>query len=316
MPVWLAHSLLLALPLGPVGSRQRIQVTSTWDGTPQPSYLILPPGLTPNSPPAPLLVSLHTWSFDLEQRQPELEQAASSLGWIYLFPNFRGRNDHPDACGSAAAQQDILDAVEWVSERYPVDRARIYLTGVSGGGHMALLVAGRHPEVWAAVSAWVAISDLAAWHDRHRDDEYGRDLRACCGGAPGDSDAVDAEYRARSPLTWLHRATALPLDIAAGVHDGHRGSVPVRHSIEAYNAVATALGEAPVSEAEIAQISRPNGRLEQPLPGDELDDPVFGRRVYLRRLTGECRLSIFEGGHEGLCSAVIAFLAPRCKAID
>ncbi|MBW3599878.1 MAG: prolyl oligopeptidase family serine peptidase, partial [Planctomycetes bacterium] len=207
----------------------------------------------------------------------------------------------------------ILDAVEWAMEHYPVDRRRIYLTGTSGGGHMTMLMAGTHPEIWAAASGWVGISDLAAWHELHRDDRYGQMLRACCGGAPGDCADIDAEYRRRSPLTHLHRAAGLPLDLAAGVHDGHEGSVPVAHSLRAFNVIAQAAGAAPVSDDEIAQISRRSGRLENPRDGDELFDPIFGRNVYLRRTAGPCRVSIFEGGHECLPEAAIEWLSRHRK---
>src|SRR5690606_21308450 len=201
--------------------RKKVLIESSLDGSQQPSYVIVPDGYDPQGEPVALLVVLHSWSADLEQRHPELERAANQRGWLYLFPNFRGPNQHPDACGSKLAQQDILDAVEWACRNYCIDRSRIYLTGSSGGGHMTMLMAGRYPQVWAAASAWVGISNLAAWHERHKDGRYGLMLRRSCGGAPGDSETVDREYRERSPLTHLAKAAGLPLDLAAGVHDGH-----------------------------------------------------------------------------------------------
>jgi dipeptidyl aminopeptidase/acylaminoacyl peptidase len=283
------------------------------DGTEQPCYLVLPQGFDPQGPPVPLLVSLHSWSADVEQRHPALERAAIERGWIYLFPNFRGPNQHPDACGSVKAQQDILDAVAWVRQRYPVDRRRIYLTGSSGGGHMTMLMVGCHPDLWAAASAWVGISDLAAWHARHADGRYGQMLRASCGGRPGDSPEVDEQYRLRSPRTHLHRADDVPLDLAAGIRDGHTGSVPIRHTLEAFNAIATAVGAPGISEAEMLQLSRPEGRLTNPQPGDEAADPTFGRAIYLRRYAGPSRVTIFEGGHEGLAAAAIAWLEQHVR---
>jgi hypothetical protein len=119
---------------------------------------------------------------------------------------------------------------------------------------------------------------------------------------------VDREYAERSPLTHLHRATRLPLDIAAGIHDGHRGSVPVRHSLEAFNVIARAVGAPPVSEAEIEQLSREQGRLEKPIDSDRCEDPSFGRKIHLRRHAGKSRITIFEGGHEGIATAALAWL--------
>lgn len=293
--------------------RMKIMVPSSPDGTEQPCYLILPDGFGTSSPPAPLLVSLHTWSSGVEQRLPDMEREAERRGWIYLFPHFRGPNQRPDACGSEKAQQDVLDARDWVLKHYPVDKRRVYLVGVSGGGHMAMLMAGRHPKAWTAVSAWVGISDLAAWQRRHAGDNYGKMARLSCGGAPGQSAEVDRHYKARSPLTWLSRAVDLPLDLAAGVHDGYKGSVPVRQTLDAFNVVARA-GRAPlITEDEIAQISRPQGRLDHPQPGDTQADRSFGRAIYLRRTAGKARVTIFEGGHECRARAAAEWLARQVK---
>ena len=289
--------------------REKIHVPSSLDGTEQPCYLILPEVFDKDGAPAPLLVSLHTWSGNVEQRDLGMEREADERGWIYLWPHFRGPNRSPDACGSEKAQQDILDAVDWVLERYSVDTKRIYLTGASGGGHMAMLMAGRHPERWTAVSAWVGISDLAAWHARHAGKGYGAMVRASCGGAPGASPEVDEQYRVRSPKTWLDRAVDVPLDVAAGVHDGHKGSVPIRHTLDAFNLVAAAQGSPVITEEEIAQLSRPDGRLDRPQPGDQPEDPTFGRAIYLRRTAGKARVTIFEGGHERIARAAAEWLA-------
>jgi hypothetical protein len=175
---------------------------------------------------------------------------------------------------------------------------------------------GCHPDLWAAASAWVGISDLAAWHELHADTGYGEMLRRSCGGAPGDSESVDEQYRQRSPNTHLHGAVGVPLDLAAGVHDGHRGSVPIRHTLEAFNVIAAAVGAERISEEEIAQLSRPNGRLEQPRPDDQPDDPAFGRPIYLRRTAGRARVTIFEGGHEGIPQATVDWLSRWAKGSD
>jgi dipeptidyl aminopeptidase/acylaminoacyl peptidase len=306
--------LLAVCNQGRAGERRKVFIKSTVDGTPQPSYVILPKGFDPEGKSVPLIVALHSWSGDLEQRRQDREQLAERRGWIYLAPNFRGRNDNPAACGSQLAQQDILDAVEWAQEKYPIDKRRVYLTGASGGGHMTMLMAGRHPDVWAAASAWVGISDLAAWHKKHADTRYGEMMRRSCGGAPGDSAEVDKQYRARSPLTHLHRAVNVPLDIAAGVHDGYTGSVPIRHSLDAFNMIAKAAKSTTISEDEIKQISRKNGRLDKPLASDQVKDASFGREIYLRRTANKARVTIFEGGHEGIATAAIEWLAKHKKA--
>ena len=123
---------------------QRLEVSiPRADGSEQPAFVMLPRGFEADGRERPLLVSLHSWSFGYEQRREDLEPVTMAEGWIYLFPDFRGRNDNPSACGSELAQQDILDAVEWAKREYPVDESRIYLVGTSGGGHMTLLMAAK-----------------------------------------------------------------------------------------------------------------------------------------------------------------------------
>lgn len=297
----------------PLAEAQRLEVMiPRADGSEQPAALMLPAGFTPDGELRPLVVSLHSWSADWTQRQKELEQEVLARGWIYLFPNFRGANDNPAACGSELAQQDILDAAIWAQSEYPVDSDRVYLTGGSGGGHMTLLMAARYPDAWTAASAWVPISDVAAWHRKHADGKYGEMMRACTGGAPGETALIDEEYRLRSPLTWLAGAAEKlpPLDIAAGIRDGHEGSVPIRHSLEAFNAIAESLGEEGVSEAEIEQLSAgPEARLSAPQESDQVADPAVGRAIYLRRQAGSTRVTIFEGGHETIASGQVDWLA-------
>ena len=287
------------------GQRYEVQIRSSKDQTLQPCIVIEPAKL---EGPTPLLVALHSWSAGYQQRTKALETACLQEGWIYLHPNFRGPNRQPEACGSELAQQDILDAVAWARKHYNIEAKKIYLTGTSGGGHMTMLMAGRYPKSWTACSAWVGISDLTAWHEKHVKSGYGRMMRNACGGAPGASAEVDAQYKARSPLTHLAAAKDVPLDIAAGIHDGHTGSVPIRHSLDAYNVVAKARGDRVITEKEIQQLSTPTGRLAAPMASDQVKDETLGREVHLRRRTGDCRVTIFEGGHEGIAPAAIAWL--------
>lgn len=283
--------------------RHRIEVRSSADGSLQPSYLYLPPR---PARPAPLAVLLHTWSFDLEQRDTTVEAEARARGWILLAPNFRGRNDHAQACGSSTAQQDILDAVAWIRNHYQVDSRRIYLLGLSGGGYMTMLMAGRHPGPWAAASAWVGISDLRDWYTAHSGDQYGEMMRACFGGSPGASDSTAAEFRARSPLTYLSPRHRVPMDLAAGRFDS---TVAVSHTLRAFQALAPGV----LANADIDALSRPGPGLPRPTAADTASDPLLGRRIFLRRVARHSRVTIFEGGHEWLPHSAVAWLAKQRK---
>ena len=129
---------------------------------------------------------------------------------------------------------DIVSAVEYAKKTTHIDDSAIYLVGTSGGGYTALVMAGHHPEVWAGVSAWVPISDLALWHAQGKHVDA---LEASCGGAPDENADVDAEYAKRSPITYLKNAKGVTMHINAGIRDS---IVPIDHALLAFNEVAEA----------------------------------------------------------------------------
>ncbi len=292
------------------------RIVSTYDDTEQPVGFWIPELAREQA--TPVLILLHTWSSDYTQDRSPWYDEARSRGWIYLQPNFRGPNNKPEACGSPAAQQDILDAIDWAVQELKVDTHRIYLAGVSGGGHMSLLMAAQHPERFSAVTAWVGITDLGDWYRFHTSeggpDKYARMVAASCGGPPGVSEDIDREYHARSPLNFLQGAVGLPLDINTGVNDGKTGSVPIHHSLRAFNVVAQAGGRPVIPEAMMEELWQ-NGRLSTPQPGDEIDDPTYEKAILLRRTAGSARLTIFDGGHEALPSAACAWLAEQSRFV-
>lgn len=285
-------------------------IPSSLDGKSQPVLAWAPD--TAKVQKTPLFVFLHSWSSDYTQDNSKWLKACAERGWIWLHPNFRGINQSPQACGSRLARQDILDAIEHACELWQVDRERIYLAGVSGGGHMSLLMAGHHPERFSAISAWVGPTDLAQWHRFHTQDgkpgKYAKMIEKSLLGAPGTSPEIDAEYRDRSPVYHLHQATTLPVSIWAGVEDGHTGSVPVSHSLWAFNAVCRGLQRPEISDLEIQQLVR-DRQLQQPTADDMAEDVELGRKIFLRRRAGPSVLTIFDGGHESLPPAAMAWLS-------
>jgi pimeloyl-ACP methyl ester carboxylesterase len=268
--------------------------------------------LKSNQRKRPLLVALHTWSYDYTQEEAqEYFTRCSKRDWNCIFPDFRGPNNNPKAGGSKAALKDVLDAVSWAYENMSVDHRRIFLAGVSGGGHMALLSAANSPSTWTAVSAWVPISDLARWRKEsvERGLKYAQDVEQVCGGPPGASPAVNEQYAGRSPVTSLWRAHIIPMDINAGIHDGHagiggEGSVPVGQSIRAFNELVKA-SEKPgdVILEDIIDVIEREERVSEGFERRTIVDPVYGRAIHLRRVSGLARLTLFEGGHEILFDA-------------
>jgi pimeloyl-ACP methyl ester carboxylesterase len=276
-----------------------ITYVSSADKSIQPAMFYAPT----HANPAPLVVALHTWSGDYGQTyHTEMAQWCMANGWAFIHPNFRGPNNNPSATGSDLVVQDIVDAVEYAKKTTRIDSASVYLVGVSGGGYTALLMAGRHPEIWAGVSAWVPISDLKAWY---KDGQYAGDIVKSCGGVPGKSAAVDEEYRKRSPLTYMAKAKGVRLHINAGIQDGHQGSVPISHSLLAFNEVADPKDRISGEDIRyfVEKIDVP------PSLKEKLSDPSYGRaRPLFRRTSGNATVTIFAGGHQMLPQAAIAWI--------
>lgn len=209
---------------------REILIGSTLDNTRQPS-LFFHPGA---DRPVPLVVGLHTWSFDRFNQRDNYLPLCRQYGFALLLPEFRGPNLYTnprkaEACGSILARRDVIDAVKHVSEKFPIDRGNVLLLGCSGGGHMALLAAETAPELFRAVEVWCPVSDLPKWHDYLTEsgaEEYTRHMEACLGGTP---EELPDEYVRRSPARHVEKLKGLPVSIHHGRHDE---VVPFRHSAE------------------------------------------------------------------------------------
>ncbi len=291
---------------------EEVRYLSSADDSLQPAMVYVPE----STEPMPLLVGLHTWSADYRQTGPTVggvyAEWCIEKAWAFIHPNFRGPNRRPEAGGSELVVDDIASAVSYMHERTAIDVARVYLVGASGGGHAALLMAGRRPDLWSGVSAWVPIADLAAWHRECTTSglKYARELELICGGPPGASDAVDLEYRRRSPLTWLAAAKSVALDINAGIRDGHEGSVPVGHSLRAFNAIAAP--EDRIDAGAIREIEK-TASIPARLGPAPVDASYRDKPPLFRAESGNARVTIFRGGHEILPAAALSWLESQIR---
>jgi hypothetical protein len=99
------------------------------------------------------------------------------------------------------------------------------------------------------------------------------------------------------------------------VQDGITGSVPIQHTLRAYNAVATAHGDPTIADAVMDDLWAA-GRLSQPQPGDTEPDPTYRRAILLRRQSGNTRVTIFDGTHEALVPAACDWLARQRRPVN
>ncbi len=205
--------------------QEEIYIKSTLDETMQPSLFFK----SDSAQKRPLLVGLHTWSCDRFNQIANMLPVAEKYDFNLLLPEFRGPNleqnpHHRQACGSDFAKQDIKDAIDYLIENNEIDKDNIFLLGLSGGGHMALLMAGMCPEYFKAIGAFVPITDLSKWVEENP--SYGKHVLDCCG--------TKEEMRKRSPITYLDTIAKANLKIFHGKHDS---GVPVTHSTTLFNAL-------------------------------------------------------------------------------
>lgn len=200
-----------------------ILVQSTKDKTMQPSLFYK----AETNEKRPLLVGLHTWSYDRFNQIENMLPYAEKYHFHLLLPEFRGSNlsTNPictQACGSDYAKQDIKDAIDYLIAHENVDAENIFLLGCSGGGHMALLMAGYCPEYFKAIAAYVPITDLEKWAEQKP--YYGGHVLACC-----ENDVH--EMQKRSPYRYMDTIATSNLKIFHGKYDS---VVPVSQSLELY----------------------------------------------------------------------------------
>ena len=288
---------------------REIRITSSADGKEQPA-LWYDSG---SDRKKPLLVALHSWSYDY--RQPVSIPYgiwAVQNDWVFIHPEYRGRYNNPEATASELALQDVLDALEWAKKNADVDESRIYLAGFSGGAMTALILAGRHPELWTAVSAWVPIYNLVDWYDYMSgfpEKHYAGNIAASCGGKPLPGTEAAAECLRRSPVSYLKnaRGKAVQVHLACGIRDE---IVPPDHSLRAFNDLAAA--DARFSDAEIRYI-RENLALPDHLAGDYAD-PLFtkaGKELIFERKSNNVTLDFFAGGHDILFNPILFWLSQQ-----
>lgn len=283
-----------------------IRISSTSDGADQPALWLPPDG----EGDRPLVVILHSWSAGyLQHAGIPYAMWARENGWAVIAPHFRGVNDDPEAVGSDVAVQDVVDAIDYATAQEGVSPDRVYAVGYSGGGMMALLLAGRHPSEVTAVAAWGPPYDLLQFYDRSlvTGRHYAADIRAACGGDPTDGGDAERECIERSPMAHLDsaREQSVPVFLAQGISDT---LVLPTQSARAFNQLANEVDR--FSEAELDDIAP--GSLPDDLWGSITTETFFGEGdpdpVFARR-SGSVRLVYFDSGHDMAYEATVRWFA-------
>ena len=115
------------------------------------------------APSRPLIVALHGCKQDAElfAKITRLNEQADRAGMAVLYPEqsifknidhcwnwflpFNQQRDYGEP-------SEIVALVRQIAQRYPIDRSRIYVMGISSGGAMANILASCYPDIFSAVA--------------------------------------------------------------------------------------------------------------------------------------------------------------------
>jgi poly(hydroxyalkanoate) depolymerase family esterase len=124
-------------------------------------------------PSAPLVVVLHGCVQDAAEmaRLSGWNRLADEHGFLVLYPQQqRGNNLNncfnwfvpKDISRGSGEALSIQQMVAHVATAYPIDRERVFITGISAGGAMATAMLAAYPEVFRAGAAMAAVPYAAA----------------------------------------------------------------------------------------------------------------------------------------------------------
>ena len=175
--------------------------------------------------PAPVKLGTHGWHMSIPAFAPE---ETPTSDYLTVDVDMRGRafsTGAPDC--NALELYDVYDAYLFVLREYAsyiVKDSPVTFESGSGGGGNALAIAGKFPDLFAAVNALCPISDYAAWYRFDEMGEFRDEMDVWIGKSPEEDEEA---YRARSGLTVLPNYLS-PVFIAHGNTDLRVPYSPVR----------------------------------------------------------------------------------------
>jgi poly(3-hydroxybutyrate) depolymerase len=139
------------------------QGTLQWQGATRSYLLRVPPGAA--SDPLPLVIALHGAGGSAGAFAEETRMGAAGDAARMMVAFAAGTERAPGretfnaqiCCGDAVGQQVddigfVGALIEDVAAHHPLDRNRVYATGMSNGGMLVYQLAARHPEWFAAIA--------------------------------------------------------------------------------------------------------------------------------------------------------------------
>lgn len=138
---------------GELGTRvEEVELDVLGERERTPIAFHVPPGYRVGTP-APLLLVLHWTGGTGPQAIGAWRELADELGLVLCAPSETGAND-----GYAYSPREravALAALRWARREVDVDEDRIFVTGVSRGGHLTWDLVLRYPDLWAGAAPMI-----------------------------------------------------------------------------------------------------------------------------------------------------------------
>jgi len=229
--------LLLSGGDAPRGTTVRSVTFPSSDGATVQGWLATPEG----DGPFPTVIEVHGGPHGVTNQSYGMGASYVENGFALLSVNYRGSTtfgrEFLQKIWSDVGHwemEDIIAAHQFLVEEGIADPKRIAITGGSYGGYLTLLALGKHPELWAAGVAYVALADNALAYEDASPLLQGI-MKASFGGSPQDKPEL---YRVSSPITYAADITA-PVLVIQGLNDTR---CPKRQ-LEVYEARLKELGK-------------------------------------------------------------------------
>ncbi|MCB0167154.1 MAG: prolyl oligopeptidase family serine peptidase [Anaerolineae bacterium] len=275
-----------SLDVGTMGSIQSAVLTSSYDSASHTIYFKTP-DTTTYTTPAPLVVVLHgLGGTGLGALYTELTTEASQRGWLLVAPNQHNRvvpyNGDSDGGKKAlawlGAQHDVIDAIDYMTSHFSVNKSRIFVIGGSMGGQTTLMMAGKYPDVFGAAVPWKPLTDLGELYGELDDDSFWAPnpddpyldlpdpgIHKQVGGTPSE---VPFEYARRSPRNLAPNMRTIPLKMW---HDTDDIFVKPHHSQDMKSAIDA---WSPLTPVQLTLV--PSGALDCPTNVIDFRDSISG----------------------------------------
>lgn len=189
-------------------------------------FVVVPPDLPANSPLVVLAHGCLQTAQDIADMSGWAELAASER-FALVLPQTSKENDGFAGCfrtwEPAHQQRDageplsVAQMIEWTVSHHSIDRRRIFMTGLSSGGHLTNVMLATYPDLFAAgapqsafpykcATSFKDVAPCCLGKITHSPQEWGDLVRS---GYPG--------YRGRRPRVSIWHGSADPLLLIANL---------------------------------------------------------------------------------------------------